>query len=251
MPYYQQEAVIIKKYASGCLCYDLTLLCPDIAQAAVAGQFVHILCGEKTLRRPISICEIDKVKGSVRIVFDVRGEGTAWLAARNEGERLNVLGPLGNGFDVSDTSRKVLFVGGGIGVPPLLEAAKAFCGKADAILGFKCCDNAVLTEDFQKCCSDVYVKSDDGSVGEQGFVTDVLTKICTQYELYMLAVPQPCSKPSPHAQNKTELPVMYPLKNAWGAASALALCALVKLTTTASVHISMCVRTVRYFVPRR
>lgn len=183
MPYYQQEAPICRKTALGYLCYDLTLHCPDIAQAAVPGQFVHILCGEKTLRRPISICEIHKEEGTIRIVFDVRGEGTAWLADRSEGETLNVLGPLGNGFDVSDTSQKALFVGGGIGVPPLLEAAKAFCGRADAILGFKCCDNAVLTEDFRRCCSEVYVTSDDGSVGEHGFVTDVLTKICAQYDV--------------------------------------------------------------------
>lgn len=174
MPYYQDDYKIEENDTSNSSCFDIRVYCPEIANAAKAGQFVHIQCEGKILRRPISICEIDKTDGTIRLVFDIRGEGTRWLSIQEEGAFLNILGPLGNGFDLSETDKKVLFVGGGMGVPPLLEAAKSFKGKADAILGFKCSDSSILIDDFNDVCSKVIVMSDDGSLGEKGFVTSLL-----------------------------------------------------------------------------
>lgn len=144
-----------------------------------AGQFLHIQCGEgHLLRRPISVCLCmeDAPHDTARIVFEVRGEGTRWLAQRQVGDKLNVLGPLGNGFQITPEDR-LLLVGGGIGVPPLLGQAAYTAKKATAVLGFRSADRAMLVEDYQNYCKEVYLCSDDGSMGRHGFVDTQLRDI--------------------------------------------------------------------------
>lgn len=155
--------------------YDIWVVCPAAAEAK-AGQFVGVLCGERTLRRPISICEIDARRGMLRLVFQVRGEGTRWLAGVREGECLNILAPLGNGFAPAKPDRKAVFVGGGVGVPPLLEAAKPYGRNADAILGFRSGPLAILTDEFEKICGHVTLVTEDGTGGERGLVTAPLAR---------------------------------------------------------------------------
>lgn len=170
-----ESGVIISKDSPAKGIYDLWVSCPAIAAVAKPGQFVDIRCEGYTLRRPISICKIDRDK-AIRLVFVVKGGGTEWLAARREGETLDLLGPLGNGFDVSAPGSAV-FVGGGIGVPPMLEAADATIkngGKATVILGFRSADAVILTEDFKNCGCEVRLATDDGSAGHHGFVTGLL-----------------------------------------------------------------------------
>ena len=158
--------------------YQLVLDAPQIAAAAQCGQFVHIACGEgNLLRRPISICEAGE--GRLRIVFQVKGEGTRWLAARKAGDTLDVLGPLGHGFDTAALGARPVFLGGGIGVPPMLQPAK--CPKAAgaarrAILGFRNKGAVILEEDFRAVC-ETFVTTDDGSYARHGFVTDVLQEL--------------------------------------------------------------------------
>ena len=136
------------------------------------GQFIHVKCGEgHLLRRPISICDWqeDEPQNLLRMVFEVRGEGTAWLAERQVGDQLDILAPLGHGFQI-EPDGKYLLVGGGIGVPPMLACAKAAGGRSTAVLGFRNAERAMLLEDFRENCEQVVVMSDDGSLGEQGFV---------------------------------------------------------------------------------
>ena len=104
---------------------DFTIDCPDIAAKAKAGQFVHIRVPGFTLRRPISICEVDREQGGIRILFDVRGEGTRVMAQMKEGDLIDVMGPLGNGFALLEPQKKAVVVGGGIGVPPTPADRKA------------------------------------------------------------------------------------------------------------------------------
>lgn len=140
------------------------------AQITGPGQFVHVRCGEGLLlRRPISICSWSVEGDLIRMVFEARGEGTAWLAQRQEGEALDVLGPLGHGFQMEPQGRYLL-VGGGIGVPPMLGCAKYANGESTAILGFRSASNAMLLEEFASCCASVRVATDDGSMGHHGFV---------------------------------------------------------------------------------
>lgn len=172
MPAFQEPCEILSKQNLFGQCYEFLLGSGNIAGCAAPGQFLNIRCGEKVLRRPISICEIIDSHKAVRIVFDVRGEGTAWLADRREGECLDVLGPLGHGFSSFENYKKPLLIGGGMGVPPLLEAAKQFEGRADAALGFKSACCTMLMQDFSKYCGKVLVTTEDGSCGEFGYVTD-------------------------------------------------------------------------------
>ena len=132
MAYMQAEGRVAAIRRLSPAAYDMTLFLPEIAEAAAPGQFVHLRCGEKPLRRPISICAIDRANGARRLVFEVRGEGTAWLAARKAGETLDVLGPLGNGFSLPEEREGILLIGGGIGTPPLLGVAQAAPGRASA-----------------------------------------------------------------------------------------------------------------------
>lgn len=156
--------------------FDLWVNCPPAAEAA-PGQFLSIRCGEKTLRRPISVCETDKAAGAARIVFEVRGEGTAWLSKRAPGEMLDILGPLGRGFDLSVSGDgRAVFVGGGIGAPPLLAAAKPWGERADVLLGFRSAGACILEPDFKKTGAGVQIATDDGSFGYHGLVTELLRR---------------------------------------------------------------------------
>ena len=137
MKYTQGKYIITEKKAIAREIYSFTILCPEVAQVASPGQFVHIRANGFTLRRPISICGIDKEKGTLRIVFEVRGEGTAELTRLNEGELIDMLAPLGHGFTVDGNLDKVILIGGGIGTPPMLPLAKIYGVKAVAISGFR------------------------------------------------------------------------------------------------------------------
>ena len=160
------EAVKLNAFA-----FSLTLdVGEELAGQVACGQFIHIKCGHsRLLRRPISVC--DWMGDTLRVVFEVRGEGTEWLSRRKAGDKLDVLGPLGRGFDVS--GKKLLVVGGGIGVPPLLGCAKYAAsrgGEVYACLGFRDEGHKMLTGDFAEYCRGLHVISDDGSTGRKGFV---------------------------------------------------------------------------------
>lgn len=150
--------------------FDFTLSCSSLAEKAVAGQFAQIYLPGHTLRRPISICGIDKNAGTLRFVFQIRGQGTAELAAFKAGESLEILAPLGNGFPV-DTSKRTLLVGGGIGVPPMLGCAEALGENAVVVLGFRNSSAVILEQDFVKAGAKTLIATDDGSYGFHGLVT--------------------------------------------------------------------------------
>ena len=116
--------------------YSVVVNAPNAAKAAVAGQFADIGVPGFTLRRPISICGIDKGRGTLRFVFEMRGKGTAELAKISEGDELDILAPLGNGFSIPETGR-IIVVGGGIGVPPMLEISAETHERCTAIIGFR------------------------------------------------------------------------------------------------------------------
>ncbi len=150
--------------------WDLLIECPEIARAAKPGQIVHILCGEgTTLRRPISICET--VGDCVRLCYEVRGKGTDWMATRRPGDKVSLLGPLGNGFTVREG--KTLLVGGGIGIYPLLSVGKA-SGEAKALFGFRNVGLVNAIDKFEENEIPVSLITDDGSSGRKGLVTELV-----------------------------------------------------------------------------
>lgn len=155
--------------------FDFIIESETFAKIAVPGQFAHIYLPGRTLRRPISICDIDKENGTLRIVFQIRGQGTEELADFKAGDVLDILAPLGTGFKLENNSKKALFVGGGIGVPPLLAAAKFYGKNAIVAIGFRDKDSVILENDFNKNGCDIRISTDDGSYGHHGLVTDLFS----------------------------------------------------------------------------
>jgi dihydroorotate dehydrogenase electron transfer subunit len=151
---------------------DLKLGCAELAKKAVPGQFVEVYPdnGANLLSRPISICEIDATEGTLRLVFQVVGKGTELFSKLEKDNEVRVLGTCGNGYTLKNG--KNIFVGGGIGVPPLLESVKQCEGEKIVVLGFR--SGSFLVEDFEKTGAKVYVATDDGSVGFKGNVVDLL-----------------------------------------------------------------------------
>lgn len=173
----QKSCTVVEAVRLNAFAYSFTLEAEGMTPEG-PDQFVHVKCGHsRLLRRPISICDWEE--NLLRIVFEVRGEGTEWLSRRKAGDRLDVLGPLGRGFRM-DREGRYLLVGGGIGVPPMLGCAKWTAGRSTAVLGFRSADRAMLSEDFQKSCKEIFLCSDDGSIGRHGFVDaqvrDILEK---------------------------------------------------------------------------
>lgn len=177
MKYTQGKYIIAEKTAIARNIYSFTISCPEVAQIAVPGQFVHIRIGSFTLRRPISICGIDPVRGTLRIVFEIRGEGTSEIANLNKGDAIDMLAPLGHGFTVNPDFKKVILIGGGIGTPPMLPLAKAYGEKAVAISGFRNASAVILQEDFAAAGAETILCTDDGSAGIHGFVTQPLEEL--------------------------------------------------------------------------
>lgn len=153
--------------------YSLWLDAPQIVKSAVPGQFVALYCheGDHLLPRPISICELDYEKGTLRLVYRVVGAGTREFSGLSAGDSIEVMGPLGNGFRV-EGRKSPLLIGGGIGIPPMLELAKQLDGDVTVVLGYRDSD-LFLKDEFEKYAR-VFVATDDGSVGTKGTVIDAV-----------------------------------------------------------------------------
>lgn len=127
--------------------YSLVLYIPEIAESAKAGQFVSVYSkdGANLLPRPISLCEIDKGEGTIRLVYRVVGKGTKEFSRLAAGDTIDVMGPLGNGFTLKD--KTAILIGGGIGIPPMVELAKELNCEKNIVLGFR--DETFLLEDLE------------------------------------------------------------------------------------------------------
>ncbi|GAB3793667.1 dihydroorotate dehydrogenase electron transfer subunit [Virgibacillus kimchii] len=151
-----------------------------ISQHALPGQFLHIHVKGHTLRRPISIADVNREEETVTILFKVVGSGTSHLASYGPGMHINALGPNGNGFtDLAKPGETVLIAGGGIGVPPLYYLGKTLEKnrvKVISVLGFQSKNYVFYEKEFNKL-GETFIVTDDGSYGEKGFVTDVLDHI--------------------------------------------------------------------------
>ena len=165
------------------------------------GQFLHIKCGDgQLLRRPISVAYavLDEPEDLATLIFEVRGEGTAWLSRRKAGDELDVMGPLGNGFDAAQPGHYLL-VGGGIGVPPLMQYGECLQWPRTAVLGFRTGAKAfpAITSRFQDHCEQTYICTDDGTLGRHGFVDAQVRDILEQdrsYTAVLACGPKPMLK---------------------------------------------------------
>lgn len=152
--------------------YKMEIFAPEIADGARPGQFVQVDCGKDTsLRRPISISNFDGER--LTLCYDVRGKGTLAMAEMKAGEKIDLLGPIGHGFDIPQDG-SVLLVGGGIGIYPLIKPAALLGGRAKALLGFRTASLVNEIDAFTAQGAEALVCTDDGSYGLHGFVTSLL-----------------------------------------------------------------------------
>ncbi|MCL5094241.1 MAG: dihydroorotate dehydrogenase electron transfer subunit [Patescibacteria group bacterium] len=167
--------------------FVMTLNCPKISALARPGQFVNIHVLENTdplLRRPISIYDIDKSKGTIKILYFIKGKGTNILKNKKEEEILSVTGPHGNGFVVHPDSKNILLVGGGFGTAPLAFLAKEIKEKnIFTAIGGRTKDLIFCEKDFKDSGAKVFISTEDGSYGEKGLVTENIIKILNQNKI--------------------------------------------------------------------
>lgn len=185
---FKEQAVIIRQEEISYGVYSMWLKTEQVAGQAKPGQFVSVYCheGSRLLPRPISICEIDREDRAIRIVYRVVGKGTEELSQMRTGRCLDIVGPLGNGFPLKD--KKAFLIGGGIGIPPLLELAKELKSEKQLVLGYR--DSLFLQEEFKKQGS-VYVATEDGSYGTDGNVLDAIRENGLNAEIIYACGPMP------------------------------------------------------------
>lgn len=159
---------------------------------AAPGQFINIKLDGFFLRRPISICDV--CGDETTIIYKTVGSGTEYLSRLNAGEKLDVLSGLGNGFDLSKSGNAPLVIGGGVGVPPMYYLAKCLKNEGKdvtAVLGFNTADEVFGTKEFEALGIKTVLATADGSLGEKGFVTDVLPD---SYTYFYTCGPEPMLK---------------------------------------------------------
>lgn len=167
----------------------------EAAQTARPGQFISMYTndGSKLLPRPISICEIDNENGQLRVVYRVTGEhtGTEQFSKLKAGDTIPVIGPLGNGFPYEKAEgKRVFLMGGGIGVPPILELAKQMdCAKKQIVVGYRDAQT-FLEEEFEKN-GELYISTEDGSVGTKGNVMDAIRENELEADMIFACGPTP------------------------------------------------------------
>lgn len=171
--------------------FSMWIQADEIAGAAVPGQFISVYTKDagKLLPRPISLCQVDKEKGQLRIVYRVVGAGTSQFSGYQAGDDIEIMGPLGNGFPLERAvGKKVFLIGGGIGIPPMLELARQLDYEKQAVLGYR--DVLFLNDEFEKF-SDVYVATEDGSAGTKGNVLDAIRENGLKADVIFACGPTP------------------------------------------------------------
>lgn len=185
---FEETAIIIRQEEIADDIYSMWLRTDQIAAHARAGQFLSVYCneGSRLLPRPVSICEIDRKDGAIRLVYRVAGKGTKEFSGMHTGMQLKVTGPLGNGFPLKE--KPAFLIGGGIGIPPLLELAKQLDCEKQIVLGFR--DELFLLEEF-RAQGTVFIATEDGSAGTEGNVLDAIRENGLEAEIIYACGPAP------------------------------------------------------------
>lgn len=173
--------------------YRMVLL-GDTSAITNPGQFINIKLNNFYLRRPISICNYDDK--SITIIYKIVGNGTEYMSTLKEGELLDILIGLGNGFDTSKSGDTPLLIGGGVGIPPMYNLAKKLKEEGKnpiVILGFNTLEETFYINEFESLGIQTLVSTVDGSLGTKGFVTDIV-KLLENYTYFYTCGPYPMLK---------------------------------------------------------
>ena len=192
---FQETVTVVSQKQIGTGIYDLIIQTKEIAAAAKAGQFVSVYSNDasKLLPRPISLCGIDREAGTLRLVYRVTGEhtGTEEFSRLQAGDTVKIMGPLGNGFTV-EKGKKAFLIGGGIGVPPMLQLAKEMKDAGEnfqIVMGYRDAGTFLLDEFKEQ--GESFVATEDGSVGTKGNVLDAIRENHLEADVIYACGPTP------------------------------------------------------------
>lgn len=188
---YKETAVITEQREIAADIYSMWLKTEEIAEEAAPGQFLSVYSKDESrmLPRPISICEVDKKLGRVRLVYRIAGKGTLEFSQYDSGDALDIVGPLGNGFPLEKGYKKVFLIGGGIGIPPMVELSKRLPGRKLMVAGYRNSELFLKTE-LEKN-SELYIATEDGSIGTKGNVLDAIRENGLDAEAIFACGPTP------------------------------------------------------------
>lgn len=165
--------------------FEVVFTAPEIAEKAVAGQFVHIRIDERQdtiLRRPFSIHATDPGQGTVSVAYKVVGKGTRAMSKLDAGYEFDVMGPLGRGFSAPPEDVIPVAVAGGYGSAALYLLSRVSKQKGILLAGARSKDDVILTERYEQAGFDVRVATDDGSMGSKGVVTALIPQLLEDYK---------------------------------------------------------------------
>ncbi len=191
--------------------YDMWIA-TDLAMQALPGQFICVYPKNKStlFPRPISICEIAEDKSALRIVYRLAGQGTNEFSGYQAGESVEILGTLGNGFPAEKAKgKKVFLMGGGIGVPPILQLAKELCAvglsKEDIqiVVGYR--DSKMFLKEDLEQYGTVYVATEDGSFGTKGNVMNAIEENGIGADVIFACGPMPMLRAIKQYAEKVEI----------------------------------------------
>lgn len=190
---YREKAKIVTQEEISTGIFSMWLQTEKIAQAAKPGQFLSVYSRDKSrmLPRPISICEVDREKNQLRIVYRVAGKGTEEFSGYTSGVELEILGPLGNGFPLERMieGKKAFLIGGGIGIPPMVQLSKELKGEKQIVVGYR--DSQLFLKEELEKNGQVYIASEDGSCGTKGNVLDCIREHGLEADVIYACGPTP------------------------------------------------------------
>ena len=194
----------------------------SIVETAKPGNFIEIRVSETTvpfLRRPISIYNLNKDEGTLEFIFQIKGEGTKLLSKKEEGDLIDIIGPLGMGTFKFSSYSKIAVIGGGIGVFPLYELskeAKKEKREVSIYLGFRNKDYVVLEKEFKEVSNKLVITTDDGSYGIKGFAINELEKDLEKIECIYACGPLPMLRAVKKLAIEKDIPCQISLEERMG-----------------------------------
>ena len=222
--------------------YILEVESTESTSGILPGQFVEILVKNTRnafLRRPISIYDVNPERNSFELLIQIIGEGTQLLSELKSGDSVDIMFPLGKSFTMSNEGQRVLLVGGGVGVAPLLYLSKKLKEKgvnSHILLGGRGTDNIIEVDNFKKY-STVHISTDDGSIGEKGFVTQHSVMQNMDFDMIYSCGPDPMMRAVAKLANEQNVNCEVSLENMMACGIGACLCCV---TETTSGHQCVC-----------
>ena len=193
---------------------------PAFENGVCAGQFAHIQvpnAPQHLLRRPISIMDADSENKTLTFCIQPKGNGTQLICAMKEGDKVEIIAPLGHGFELGE-AKNIWVMGGGVGVAPMVYTAKKFSktAKVTAVMGFRSKENIFAKEVFESCCEKMVICTDDGSYGVSGTVIDGAKSIAEKPDLICVCGPTPMLRAVQAFALENQIPCQLSLEQRMG-----------------------------------